>query len=124
MEAFSINLISTYAIAIAIAVTKLTTTIQLFCRPPDLYHSCYTLSGVSIAQHSEVGADPEIIGDEETNELLPTHPLYNVPPKCVWEALLYFKGDTEKGDDSEETSNMDESDAGKTDDMDCSDTAL
>lgn len=61
------------------------------CRPPDLYHSCYTLCGISIAQHSDFDSNPEVIGDEVNNELLPTHPLYNVPPKCVWQALMFFK---------------------------------
>lgn len=40
--------------------------------PPDLYHTCYTLSGVSVAQHSGIGDDPLIIGDQLNNELLPT----------------------------------------------------
>lgn len=62
-----------------------------FHRPPDLYHTCYTLSGVSIAQHSEVGVDPFVIGDLLTNELLPTHPLYNIPPKCAWQAFVHFQ---------------------------------
>lgn len=60
-------------------------------RPPDLYHTCYTLSGVSISQHSEIGADPFVIGDYLNNELLPTHPLYNIPPKNVWQALIHFQ---------------------------------
>lgn len=69
-------------------------------RPPDLYHTCYTLSGVSISQHSEAGADPFIIGDLLTNELLPTHPLYNAPPKCVWQAFVHFQDECESGESS------------------------
>lgn len=49
------------------------------------------MSGVSTAQHSEAGADPFVIGDILTNELLPTHPLYNTPPKNVWQALVHFQ---------------------------------
>lgn len=81
--------------------------ILLFCvslvlRPPDLYHTCYTLSGVSIAQHSEIGADPFVIGDFLNNELLPTHPLYNIPPKCVWQAFMHFQNYDNTGECSDE----------------------
>ncbi|KAM8703485.1 hypothetical protein ACLKA7_008156 [Drosophila subpalustris] len=48
-------------------------------KPQDLYHTCYTLSGVSIAQHSESAQNPQVLGDM-INELLPTHPLFNIPP--------------------------------------------
>lgn len=63
--------------------------IGVFCRPPDLYHTCYTLSGLSVAQHCEVGMNPLVIGDPN-NELLPTHPMFNVPPKAVWKSYVYF----------------------------------
>lgn len=63
-----------------------------------MYHTCYTLSGISIAQHSEVGAEPEVIGNKSNNELLPTHPLYNVPPKCAWDAFIYFQNETNPND--------------------------
>ncbi|XP_030376604.1 protein farnesyltransferase subunit beta [Scaptodrosophila lebanonensis] len=58
-------------------------------KPQDLYHTCYTLSGVSIAQHSESARFPQVLGDT-INELLPTHPLFNIPPKSVVAALSYF----------------------------------
>lgn len=69
-------------------------------RPPDLYHTCYTLSGVSVAQHSEIGAEPFVIGDFLNNELLPTHPLYNTPPKCAWQALVHFQQYNDMGESS------------------------
>lgn len=69
-------------------------------RPPDLYHTCYTLSGVSIAQHSGADGDPFVIGDVLTNELLPTHPLYNTPPKNVWQAFVHFQTYDEMGESS------------------------
>lgn len=69
-----------------------------FHRPPDLYHTCYTLSGVSVAQHSEIEADPFVIGDILNNELLPTHPLYNTPPKCVWQAFMHFQNYDDAGE--------------------------
>lgn len=73
-------------------------------RPPDLYHTCYTLSGVSIAQHSEVGVDPFVIGDLLNNELLPTHPLYNIPPKQAWQAFVHFQNynSTDENDENHE----------------------
>lgn len=71
-------------------------------KPQDLYHTCYTLSGVSIAQHSECANSPQVLGDT-INELLPTHPLFNVPPKSVAAARSHFSNsnDTEfSGGDS------------------------
>lgn len=38
-----------------------------------------------------MGVDPFVIGDILTNELLPTHPLYNIPPKCAWQAFVHFQ---------------------------------
>ncbi|XP_017102764.2 protein farnesyltransferase subunit beta [Drosophila bipectinata] len=58
-------------------------------KPQDLYHTCYTLSGVSIAQHSESASRPQVLGDT-INELLPTHPLFNIPPKSVAAARSHF----------------------------------
>ncbi|XP_030572102.1 protein farnesyltransferase subunit beta [Drosophila novamexicana] len=69
-------------------------------KPQDLYHTCYTLSGVSIAQHSESAMHPQVLGDI-INELLPTHPLFNIPPKSVAAALSYFANNSNKdGNDS------------------------
>lgn len=58
--------------------------------PSDPYHTCYTLSGLSVAQHCDVGADPLVIGTP-ANELLPTHPVHNIPPKCVLRAFVHFQ---------------------------------
>lgn len=58
-------------------------------RPADLYHTCYTLSGAAVAQHCETSKPPLILGNPD-NELLPTHPLHNVPPKAVIDAYKYF----------------------------------
>ncbi|CAD6991177.1 protein farnesyltransferase subunit beta [Ceratitis capitata] len=59
-------------------------------KPQDLYHTCYTLSGVSIAQHSSFSFNPQVLGDP-VNELLPTHPLFNVPPRAVALSLGHFE---------------------------------
>ncbi|XP_055587593.1 protein farnesyltransferase subunit beta [Uranotaenia lowii] len=58
-------------------------------KPADLYHTCYTLSGVAIAQHCETVHPPMVLG-HENNELLPTHPVHNIPPKAVIDAYKYF----------------------------------
>lgn len=72
-----------------------------FIRSPDLYHTCYTLSGVSIAQHLEIDSEPEIIGNKLNNELLPTHPVYNVPPKCAWNAFIHFQNQSINNEDQD-----------------------
>lgn len=62
----------------------------MFCRPQDLYHTCYTLSGVAIAQHSESAEIPAVLGDP-VNELQPTHPLFNVPPEAVAHTTHFYE---------------------------------
>lgn len=62
-------------------------------KPRDTYHTCYTLSGLSIAQHNPFYYPREagklVLGLVE-NELLPCHPVYNVGPLHVQNALLHF----------------------------------
>lgn len=55
---------------------------------PDFYHTCYNLSGLSVAQHDYTydancggfyrAQKSLILGERERNELKPTHPVYNV----------------------------------------------
>uniref|UniRef100_A0A1A9WH29 Protein farnesyltransferase subunit beta n=1 Tax=Glossina brevipalpis TaxID=37001 RepID=A0A1A9WH29_9MUSC len=59
-------------------------------KPQDLYHTCYTLTGVAIAQHAESTLHPSVLGDP-INELLPTHPLFNVPPQAVAQTTHYYE---------------------------------
>uniref|UniRef100_A0A914W7J4 Protein farnesyltransferase n=1 Tax=Plectus sambesii TaxID=2011161 RepID=A0A914W7J4_9BILA len=54
----------------------------------DLYHTCYTLSGLAIAQHS-LGARSDIIGGD-ANAVLPTHPVYNIVLAAEQKAKSYF----------------------------------
>lgn len=63
---------------------------QHLLRPQDLYHTCYTLSGVAIAQHSESALNPAILGDP-VNELMPTHPLFNVSPQAVAHTTHFYE---------------------------------
>ncbi|CAG9860695.1 unnamed protein product [Phyllotreta striolata] len=53
----------------------------------DLYHTCYTLSGLSVAQHF---LDKICLLGHKGNQVMPTHPLYNIRPDHVRKALLYF----------------------------------
>ena len=59
------------------------------CRPADLYHTCYCLSGLSVSQHCKFTMEPRVVGNMG-NEVIPTHPIYNVPPKAVLKAQAFF----------------------------------
>lgn len=75
---------------------------------PDFYHTCYGLSGLSLAQH-RVTVDPSShsspqphkgIGvdlvenatcvGQKNNILKPTHPVYNLSMPCAISALTHF----------------------------------
>ena len=53
----------------------------------DYYHTCYSLSGLSLAQHS--GPDKCVVGHVD-NELEVTHPLFNITQTTAESALIYF----------------------------------
>ncbi|CAJ0955131.1 unnamed protein product, partial [Ranitomeya imitator] len=57
----------------------------------DFYHTCYCLSGLSIAQHFGSGEmlHENILGIPE-NSLKPTHPVYNIAPDKVGRAVMHF----------------------------------
>lgn len=57
----------------------------------DFYHTCYCLSGLSIAQHFGSGAmlHDVVLGVPE-NALQPTHPVYNIGPEKVIQATMHF----------------------------------
>ncbi|XP_060527006.1 protein farnesyltransferase subunit beta [Cylas formicarius] len=56
-------------------------------KPRDVYHTCYTISGLSVAQHFL--EEKHVLGTYK-NELAKTHPLYNIRPDLVRKSLLYF----------------------------------
>ncbi|XP_045502785.1 protein farnesyltransferase subunit beta [Colias croceus] len=58
-------------------------------KPRDIYHTCYTLSGLSVAQHGTGAGDAFVIGSP-TNELNRVHPLHNIGPHLVYNAIHYF----------------------------------
>ncbi|GFG37972.1 hypothetical protein Cfor_06620 [Coptotermes formosanus] len=58
-------------------------------KPRDIYHTCYTLSGLSVAQHF-VHGKANIVGSPH-NELAPIHPIYNVGLEAALNALQYFQ---------------------------------
>jgi len=57
----------------------------------DFYHTCYTLSGLSVAQHFSLGQSYTlaVLGDPR-NELEPTHPVYNVCLRSAAKASKFF----------------------------------
>lgn len=57
----------------------------------DYYHTCYLLSGLSVAQHFGGGilGSSRVLGDP-ANELITVHPLYNVGTENAAAALKYF----------------------------------
>lgn len=58
-------------------------------KPRDVYHTCYTLSGLSVSQHGTGVGKPYVVGSPE-NELNPVHPLHNIAPHLVHQAVHYF----------------------------------
>lgn len=70
-------------------IWTLINTKNFFYRPRDLYHTCYTLSGLSVAQHGTGALDPYVIGSSR-NELNTIHPLHNIAPHLAYNALHYF----------------------------------
>lgn len=70
------------------------------------------MSGLSIAQHCELSIDPLVLGGQQ-NEVLPTHPIHNIPPMSVMKTYAYFENlnriyDNDKATDcsDEETGNL------------------
>ncbi|XP_026854190.2 protein farnesyltransferase subunit beta [Electrophorus electricus] len=57
----------------------------------DFYHTCYCLSGLSIAQHfGNKDLHHELVLGKEENRLAPTHPVYNICPEKVARAIQHF----------------------------------
>ena len=63
----------------------------------DYYHTCYTISGLSVAQWEGVvgptgktRGQPRVFGDAKWNLIERTHPVFNVKWECVERALTYF----------------------------------
>ncbi|CAN0040253.1 unnamed protein product [Pylaiella littoralis] len=54
----------------------------------DFYHTCYTLSGLSVAQHC-LSDSPTVVGNS-SNLLRPTNPVYNIAEDKVSRAISYF----------------------------------
>ncbi|XP_073999149.1 farnesyl transferase beta subunit isoform X2 [Rhodnius prolixus] len=54
----------------------------------DPYHTCYSLSGLSLAQSPYVG-DADVLGAAE-NKLVELHPVYNLPMNAVKHANNFF----------------------------------
>jgi len=64
-------------------------------KPKDLYHTCYGISGLSVAQNNykltlEQNNIPTTLG-LESNLLKPVHPVYNISVQKAKAALSYFQ---------------------------------
>lgn len=61
-------------------------------KPRDFYHTCYCLSGMSVAQHfvNREHTKLTVVG-EKRNLLKPIHPLYNICVDSAVRAIRYFK---------------------------------
>ncbi|KAK7075185.1 hypothetical protein SK128_011135 [Halocaridina rubra] len=60
-------------------------------KPPDFYHTCYTLSGMSVAQHfTTKDIHKKYIVGKPANELTLSHPFYNVGVEAAVAATEYF----------------------------------
>ncbi|BES93067.1 Farnesyltransferase beta subunit [Nesidiocoris tenuis] len=58
----------------------------------DPYHTCYALSGLSLAQSCR----EHIVGDVHKNAVKQIHPAFNLPLKKLTEAMDFFYGSTTK----------------------------
>jgi len=60
-------------------------------KSPDLYHSCYTLAGLSVAQNfsKDGGSAVDVVG-VEGNKVAAVNPLHNVTCKAFKRAKAYF----------------------------------
>lgn len=58
-----------------------------FHRNRDIYHTCYVLSGLSVAQNSPTKS---IIGMRPANKVEVIHPVYNVEYSAAKTAQEYF----------------------------------
>ncbi|GKY90579.1 hypothetical protein MPSEU_000031600 [Mayamaea pseudoterrestris] len=56
----------------------------------DHYHSCYNLSGLSVAQYSSGDAAPAF-GHPQQSRVARTHPVYNIRTEKVREVLAFFQ---------------------------------
>ncbi|XP_070577391.1 protein farnesyltransferase subunit beta-like [Ptychodera flava] len=69
----------------------------------DHYHTCYTLSGLSVAQHFASGSlGHELVLGHPNNELRRIHPLYNIGLKAALDAHKYFTSLSVPGSDNTE----------------------
>lgn len=82
-------------------------------KPEDLYHTCYCLSGLSIAQNFSSNKHPFVVGTPD-NEVLPTHPLYNISPKSVIKAYVYAQNKAQENQSSGDTKSCSKEPTGAT----------
>ena len=57
----------------------------------DFYHTCYTLSGLSVAQNTHDSEMTKYVLGQEENEINSTHPLYNIGIESTLSAAKFFE---------------------------------
>jgi len=58
----------------------------------DFYHTCYTLSGLAVAQHFDAeGVTQKVVLGDSSNELKPTHFIYNVCVDSAERATKFYE---------------------------------
>lgn len=59
----------------------------------DYYHTCYCLSGLSVAQNTfSNNADASVIGNDAENKVKPIHPVFNINLQAI-ESLKHYNFD-------------------------------
>ena len=58
-------------------------------KPRDYYHTCYALSGLSVAQHS-ISSEMPLVWGSDDNVVVETDPVYNVSCRKLAKGMEYF----------------------------------
>ena len=82
----------------------------------DFYHTCYTLSGLSVAQHSPAEESPLVLGpsEENENEVEKVHPLFNVTLGALEGARQFFFDHREEAAEVQEEEGEEEEEGDQT----------
>lgn len=85
----------------------------------DFYHTCYTLSGLSVAQHSPAEDSPLVLGPSEEegggdNEVEKVHPLFNVTLGALEGARQFFFDHREEAAEVQEEEGEEEEEGDQT----------
>lgn len=60
---------------------------------------------------------PAVVIGYSNNELLPTHPIHNIPPKSVMNAYIFFQSNTNEASELDASEEIDEDDDDEDDEV-------